>query len=418
MTEQGKNNKDNRNNSYVNIKEYANSKNVDVHIINGYISAHRDEFAGHIAKDKNAAALDNWARDQLDTYIENRPDKGKRFHRFEQKGEDMGVEMKVSHLSFDDGSPSLGDSELGIDVSDMREGADDMDAVSTAQPSMNRHKSRVTKIKHYSTPTKNDELENMKETEERLTEKPVAEVSRIKQRQANAFTFKEFADNYSELNKISVMIQNLDREIDSYDISLSDMQQERYELSQSPLVYPEDIERMQSETAERAEKKAEKLFERRSILTDRVEEIIHTKDDEKVNKIVNLDESILAGKIIGSFGKSTVLSELDVFENWKMVEKTQDREFRFSLVEKYNEHWLEDGSQEEAEEVFKGMDSVNEIQSLTERFENEVNITKVSALDEQKCEDIGEAFKSNSEAGVDLLDDPDFDALDELEIDE
>ncbi len=227
---------------FVNVIDYATSKDVDVHIINGYISAHREEFRGHIARNKNAAALDDFARKQLDEYIATRPDKGVRFHRFERKVKKMdvmeklkdqerellpkdidellarkievyvptnmgemplrdyceikadsagygsyasmrrdgiGVGMKVSQLSFDDGSPSLGDSELGVDVPDMREGFDDMDAVSTAQPSMNVHKSRVSKVKHYSIPTKNDEIENMKEIEERLSEDKLSEIDML-----------------------------------------------------------------------------------------------------------------------------------------------------------------------------------------------------------------------------------------------
>jgi proteasome lid subunit RPN8/RPN11 len=227
---------------FVNVIDYATSKDVDVHIINGYISAHREEFRGHIARNKNAAALDDFARKQLDEYIATRPDKGVRFHRFERKVKKMdvmeklkdqerellpkdidellarkievyvptnmgemplrdyceikadsagygsyasmrrdgiGVGMKVSQLSFDDGSPSLGDSEVGVDVPDMREGFDDMDAVSTAQPSMNVHKSRVSKVKHYSIPTKNDEIENMKEIEERLSEDKLSEIDML-----------------------------------------------------------------------------------------------------------------------------------------------------------------------------------------------------------------------------------------------
>ena len=227
---------------FMNVIDYATSKDVDVHIINGYISAHREEFRGHIARNKNAAALDDFARKQLDEYIATRPDKGVRFHRFERKVKKMdvmeklkdqerellpkdidelldrkievyvpthmgemplrdyceikadsagygsyasmrrdgiGVGMKVSQLSFDDGSPSLGDSEVGVDVPDMREGFDDMDAVSTAQPSMNVHKSRVSKVKHYSIPTKNDEIENMKEIEERLSEDKLSEIDML-----------------------------------------------------------------------------------------------------------------------------------------------------------------------------------------------------------------------------------------------
>lgn len=226
---------------FMNVTDYATSKDVDVHIINGYISAHRDDFKGHIARNKNAAALDDWARKQLDDYIATRPDKGVRFHRFERKVKEMdvmeklqnrngeltpkdidemldrnlpyyvptnqghmpvrdyveykawtvgydsysdmrragmGVSLSVKSLTLEDGSPEQGDSELGVDVPDMREGFDDRDSVSTAQPSMNVHKSRVTKVKHYSIPTKNDELENMREIEDRLSEEPtkVAEV--------------------------------------------------------------------------------------------------------------------------------------------------------------------------------------------------------------------------------------------------
>ena len=226
---------------FMNVTDYALSKNVDVHIINGYISAHREEFRGHIARNKSAAALDDWARKQLDDYIATRPDKGVRFHRFERKVKEMdvmeklqdksselnpkdidevidrklpycvptnhgnmpvrdyvemkawevgydsyadmrksgiGVSFPVKSLALEDGLPEQGDSELGVDVPDMREGFDDRDSVSTAQPSMNVHKSRVTKVKHYSIPTKNDEIENMKEIEDRLSEEQtkVAEI--------------------------------------------------------------------------------------------------------------------------------------------------------------------------------------------------------------------------------------------------
>ncbi len=227
---------------FMNVTDYASSKDVDVHIINGYISAHRDEFKGHIARNKNAAALDDFARKQLDEYIATRPDKGVRFHRFERQVKEMdimeklqdknrelkpnevdevldrkldfyvptntghmpvrdfvelraweagydsyadlrragmGVSLSVASLSFDDGSPVMGDSELGVDVPDMREGFDDMDVVSNAQPSLNRHKSRASKVKHYSIPTKNDEIENMKEIEERLSEDKLSEIDML-----------------------------------------------------------------------------------------------------------------------------------------------------------------------------------------------------------------------------------------------
>ena len=213
MTE-GKNNTiDNRKNSYVNIKEYAGSKNVDVHIINGYISAHRAEFAGHIAKDKNAAALDDWARNQLDVYIENRPDRGKRFHRFDRKGEEMtldeklqdkgsellpkevdevlnrkidywidtnigempirdyvesqasqagfdsyadlrkegiGVGIKVSSLNLhEQEDAAFGGMEMGVDVPDIADGTDDRDTVVNNKPSKNPLKARAVGGKHY-----------------------------------------------------------------------------------------------------------------------------------------------------------------------------------------------------------------------------------------------------------------------------
>lgn len=227
---------------FMNVTDYASSKDLDVHIINGYISAHRDEFKGHIARNKNAAALDEFARKQLDEYIATRPDKGVRFHRFERQVKEMdimeklqdknrelkpnevdevldrkldfyvptntghmpvrdfvelraweagydsyadlrragmGVSLSVASLSFDDGSPVMGDSELGVDVPDMREGFDDMDVVSNTQPSLNRHKSRVSKVKHYSIPTKNDEIENMKEIEDRLSEDKLSEIDML-----------------------------------------------------------------------------------------------------------------------------------------------------------------------------------------------------------------------------------------------
>ncbi|MBP3274683.1 MAG: JAB domain-containing protein [Butyrivibrio sp.] len=242
---------------FMNVTDYAATKDVDVHIINGYISAHRDEFQGHIARNKKSAALDDWARKKLDDYIATRPNKGVRFHRFERKVKEMdimeklqdkdrellpkevdevlnrkldfyvptnvgnmpirdyvemrawetgfdsyadmrkegiGVSMSVSSLSLEDGSPIMGDSELGVDVPDMREGFDDMDAVSTSQPSMNVHKSRVSKVKHYSSATKNDEIENMKETEERLSE------DYIKNTEIDLMEDPDF-DDFDELEK-------------------------------------------------------------------------------------------------------------------------------------------------------------------------------------------------------------------------
>ena len=230
------------------------------------------------------------------------------------------------------------------------------------------------------------------------------------------FTFKEFADNYDEITRINQKVQDLDREIDSYDISLSEMQQERHELSHSPLVYPEDVDKMVSEVVEKSEKKAEKLFDQKSMLEGRIKELIHSDDDVKIGKITGLHESILTGKTIESYGNSAVLSNQDVFENWNMVEKAQDFDFRFSIVEKYNKHWLEDGSQEVAEEFFKEMDPVSEIQSLTKDFEDEV--IKETGIGEQQNEDLGDALKGDTEAGLDLWDDLDFDDFDDLEIDD
>ena len=80
---------------FMNVTDYAAAKDVDVHIINGYISAHRDEFQGHIARNKKSAALDDWARKKLDDYIATRPDKGVRFHRFERKVKEMDIMEKL-----------------------------------------------------------------------------------------------------------------------------------------------------------------------------------------------------------------------------------------------------------------------------------------------------------------------------------
>nr|WP_297708306.1 JAB domain-containing protein [uncultured Butyrivibrio sp.] len=186
--------------SYVNVMDYARSKGTDVHIINGYISAHREEFKGHIAKGKNAAALDEWAQQKLDVYIANRPDKGLRFHRFEQKEMVMGRDIlektneksveKASQVLYGDMQKTVlslhepedlayGDTELGADAPDLVDGADARDTVVSAKPSRNIHKSRVNGAKHYSFPTGNDEIENMKETEKMLTEEPMKEIDTL-----------------------------------------------------------------------------------------------------------------------------------------------------------------------------------------------------------------------------------------------
>ncbi len=166
MTEGKNNTVDNRKNSYVNIKEYAGSKNVDVHIINGYISAHRAEFAGHIAKDKNAAALDDWARYQLDTYIENRPDKGKRFHRFDRKGSELSMEELNSTKLHEQEDAAYDGMEMGVDVPDLADGTDDRDTVVNNKPSKNPLKARAVGGKHYKVfRQENDEIEDMIEKE-------------------------------------------------------------------------------------------------------------------------------------------------------------------------------------------------------------------------------------------------------------
>ncbi len=61
------------------ISKLARKEHVDVHVINGYISAHRKDFAGHIAKSKTGAILDAWATNKIKKYIDNRPQKGTRF---------------------------------------------------------------------------------------------------------------------------------------------------------------------------------------------------------------------------------------------------------------------------------------------------------------------------------------------------
>ena len=66
----------------ITISQFARKEHVDVHVINGYISAHRKDLSGHIAKSKTGAILDAWATNKIKEYIENRPQKGSRFSMY------------------------------------------------------------------------------------------------------------------------------------------------------------------------------------------------------------------------------------------------------------------------------------------------------------------------------------------------
>ena len=148
---------------FMNIAKYASKKGVDVHIINGYISAHRDEFKGHIAKDKNAAALDSYAREKMDAYLQNRPDKGPRFHRFDRKEEEMTMKPDVKEETI------YSDTEQGVDVPDTHDGYDDRDSISSSKPSRNIHKGVVGKAKHYKVAKQKNSIEKeLERIEKRL----------------------------------------------------------------------------------------------------------------------------------------------------------------------------------------------------------------------------------------------------------
>lgn len=138
---------------FVNIQEYAKRKHTDVHIINGYISAHREAFRGHIAKGKSGAKLDGFAREKLDIYIDSRPDRGIRFSRFGRNEMQNNLEQQEKNsrdvLMERDSDIAYSDTEIGVDTPDESDGADDRDSYTVSNPSKNPRKSKSQGAKHY-----------------------------------------------------------------------------------------------------------------------------------------------------------------------------------------------------------------------------------------------------------------------------
>ncbi len=144
---------------YKNIVEYAKEKNVNVHVINGFVSAHRDEFVGHIKKDKVGAAVDRWGLEKIANYIDNKPKDGiTRFTRYSRElsqGREVNrvMEPVLGEQKYKDlGDSFQGDAEVGIDVPDLDDGADDRISVSGGNPTRNPAKAKAKSIKHYSIP--------------------------------------------------------------------------------------------------------------------------------------------------------------------------------------------------------------------------------------------------------------------------
>ena len=204
---------ENKTEEFKNIVDYAKEKKIDVHVINGFVSAHRDEFVGHIKRDKVGAAVDRWGLEKIETYISNKPqDTITRFSRYskelnrrreanmdikveEKKDRELtpmemdklyqnshssidtvrGVwplaeylDMYCSQRGFDDykdlrrqgfsvtfkeSSIMLdepsNDVERGIDVPDMNDGIDDRISVSGGNPSKDPSKAKAKSVKHY-----------------------------------------------------------------------------------------------------------------------------------------------------------------------------------------------------------------------------------------------------------------------------
>ncbi len=199
---------------YKNIVEYAKEKNVNVHVINGFVSAHRDEFVGHIKKDKVGAAVDRWGLEKIANYIDNKPKDGiTRFTRYSkelskrrevsmdfvaeqkkdrvltpeevdklysnphamidsghgmwpvgefldiycsQRGYDDYKDVRQHGFSIDLKESSIvmdehsSDAERGIDVPDMDDSIDDRISVTGGNPTKNPAKSKAKSVKHYS----------------------------------------------------------------------------------------------------------------------------------------------------------------------------------------------------------------------------------------------------------------------------
>lgn len=149
-----------RGDSYESITEYAKQKQVDVRVINGYISAHREEFRGHIAKDKKGAALDLFAIEQLDIYIDSRPDhkRGARFKMYVDEYS-KNIDRKANEVNREIESDIIYDAEQGVDIPDRDDDVDDRISITAKMPSKNRRKSSVVNVKYskYARPHKNQE---------------------------------------------------------------------------------------------------------------------------------------------------------------------------------------------------------------------------------------------------------------------
>jgi hypothetical protein len=166
---------DSKNAKYVSIMDYSTEKKVDVHVVNGYISAHRKEFSGHIARGSKGAALDDFAREKIDKYLESRPKKG---NRFKMNDEEM-IKQQDSKVVMDtqkdkDTDPAYGDEELGVDVPDRSDGADDRMSITQSVPSKNPRKSRGVGAKHYKIP------KNKNEVQESVESKPETKITESK----------------------------------------------------------------------------------------------------------------------------------------------------------------------------------------------------------------------------------------------
>ncbi len=140
---------------FMNVMQYAKNNNVDVHVINGYISAHREDFRGHIAKDKKGAALDEWAIDKVSRYIESRPQKGARFTMYAEGVNKMQTNLLEKDIQEKDNDVSFGTVEMDVDIPDYSEdGTDDRMSVTSSMPSRNNKKSKVTGSHNYKVPHK------------------------------------------------------------------------------------------------------------------------------------------------------------------------------------------------------------------------------------------------------------------------
>ena len=99
----------------------------------------------------------------MDAYLQNRPDKGPRFHRFDRKEEEMTMKPDVKEETI------YSDTEQGVDVPDTHDGYDDRDSISSSKPSRNIHKGVVGKAKHYKVAKQKNSIEKeLERIEKRL----------------------------------------------------------------------------------------------------------------------------------------------------------------------------------------------------------------------------------------------------------